>query len=169
MRLDLKNIIHVPGGVCPFSYELDLSDLEFGGAHPIDQPVLVTGQVRNMAGALVLGGTAATTLHLVCDRCAKPFAREKTVRLETLLAQELADERSEDEIVLLDGDEVDLDDVAATAFVLAMDSKNLCSEDCKGICPGCGADLNAEPCRCKPEVDPRLAVLAQLLEDKESE
>ena len=169
MRLDLKNIIHVPGGVCPFSYELDLSDLEFGGAHPIAQPVLVTGQVRNMAGALVLEGTAATTLHLVCDRCAKPFAREKTVRLETLLAQALADERSEDEIVLLDGDEVDLDDGAATAFVLAMDSKNLCSEDCKGICPGCGADLNAEPCRCKPEVDPRLAVLAQLLEDKESE
>ena len=169
MRLNLKNIINVPGGVCPFSYALDLSDLEFGGANPIDHPVQVTGQVRNMAGALVLEGTAATTLHLVCDRCAKPFAREKTVRLETLLAQELADERSDDEIVLLDGDEVDLDDVATTAFVLAMDSKNLCSEDCKGICPGCGADLNAEPCRCKPEVDPRLAVLAQLLEDKESE
>lgn len=169
MRLNLKNIINVPGGVCPFSYELDLSDLEFGGAHPIDQPVLVTGQVRNMAGALVLEGTAATTLHLVCDRCAKPFTREKTVRLETLLAQELADERSDDEIVLLDGDEVDLDDVATTAFVLAMDSKNLCSEDCKGICPGCGVDLNVEACRCKPEVDPRLAVLAKLLEDKESE
>ena len=169
MRLNLKNIINVPGGVCPFSYELDLSDLEFGGAHPIDQPVLVTGQVRNMAGALVLEGTAATTLHLVRDRCAKPFAREKTVRLETLLAQELADERSDDEIVLLAGDEVDLDDVATTAFVLAMDSKNLCSEDCKGICPGCGVDLNVEACRCKPEVDPRLAVLAKLLEDKESE
>lgn len=169
MRLNLKNIINVPRGVCPFSYELDLSDLEFGGAHPIDQPVLVTGQVRNMAGALVLEGTAATTLHLVCDRCAKPFTREKTVRLETLLAQELADERSDDEIVLLDGDEVDLDDVATTAFVLAMDSKNLCSEDCKGICPGCGVDLNVEACRCKPEVDPRLAVLAKLLEDKESE
>ena len=115
MRLNLKNIINVPGGVCPFSYALDLSDLEFGGAHPIDQPVQVTGQVRNMAGALVLEGTAATTLHLVCDRCAKPFAREKTVRLETLLAQELAAERSDDEIVLLDGDEVDLDDVATTA------------------------------------------------------
>ena len=169
MRLDLKNIIHVPGGVCPFSYELDLSDLEFGGAHPIDQPVLVTGQVRNMAGALVLEGTAATTLHLVCDRCAKPYAREKTVRLETLLAQELADERSDDEIVLLDGDEVDLDDVATTAFVLAMESKNLCSEDCKGICAGCGVDLNVGVCQCRPEVDPRLAVLAKLLEDKESE
>ena len=91
------------------------------------------------------------------------------VPLTTLLATELADEASEDEIVLLEDDEVDLDALTTTAFVLAMESKNLCSEDCKGICPGCGADLNVEPCRCKPEVDPRLAVLAKLLEDKESE
>ena len=92
MRLNLKDIIHVPGAVRPFVFQLDLSDLEFSGIRPIDRPISVTGQVRNMAGALVLEGTAATTLHLVCDLCAKPFAREKTVRLETLLAQELADE-----------------------------------------------------------------------------
>ena len=169
MRLNLKDIIHVPGGMCPFDFQLDLSGLEFNGEHPIDQPVAVTGQVRNMAGPLLLEGTAATTLHLTCDRCGKPFSREKVVPLETLLATELSDESNDDEIVLLDGDEVDLDEVATTAFVLAMDSKNLCSEDCKGICPGCGADLNVEACRCRPEVDPRLAVLAQLLEKEESE
>ena len=50
-------------------------------------------------------------------------------------------------------------------FVLHLDTKNLCSPDCKGLCPGCGADLNREPCRCKKEVDPRLAKLAQLLEE----
>ncbi|WP_294474931.1 DUF177 domain-containing protein [uncultured Intestinimonas sp.] len=169
MRLNLKEIIHVPGGVCPFDYQLDLSGLDFSGAHPIDRPVAVRGQVRNMAGALLLEGTASTTLHLTCDRCGKPLAREKVVPLETLLATELSDERSDDEIVLLEGDEVDLDEVAATAFVLAMESKNLCSEDCKGLCPGCGADLNVEACRCRPEVDPRLAALAQLLEQEERE
>ena len=169
MRLNLKEIIHVPGGVCPFDYQLDLSGLDFSGAHPIDRPVAVRGQVRNMAGALLLEGTASTTLHLTCDRCGKPLAREKVVPLETLLATELSDERSDDEIVLLEGDEVDLDEVAATAFVLAMESKNLCSEDCKGLCPGCGADLNVEACQCRPEVDPRLAALAQLLEQEERE
>ena len=169
MRLNLKEIIHVPGGVCPFDYQLNLSGLDFSGAHPIDRPVAVRGQVRNMAGALLLEGTASTTLHLTCDRCGKPLAREKVVPLETLLATELSDERSDDEIVLLEGDEVDLDEVAATAFVLAMESKNLCSEDCKGLCPGCGADLNVEACRCRPEVDPRLAALAQLLEQEERE
>ena len=42
----------------------------------------------------------------------------------------------------------------------------LCSEDCKGLCPRCGADLNLGPCSCKKETDPRLAVLAKLLENK---
>ena len=53
-------------------------------------------------------------------------------------------------------------------MVLAMDSKHVCSEDCKGLCATCGADLNEGPCGCKPEIDPRFAALAQLL-DKESE
>lgn len=169
MRLNLKDIINVPGAVRPFVFQLDLSDLEFNGSYPIDQPVSVAGQVRNTAGALVLEAQAKTTLHLTCDRCTKPFAREKAVSIETLLATELCDEANDDEIVPLDGDEVDLGEVATTAFVLAMETKNLCSEDCKGICPGCGVDLNVGTCRCKPEVDPRLAALAQLLEDKESE
>ena len=169
MRLNLKDIIHVPGASLPFSYQLDLTDLEFNGERPIQEPVSVTGQVQNRGGALVLEGEAATVLHLTCDRCMKPFTEKKSVSISTLLATELADEASEDEIVLLENDVIDLDEVTMTAFVLAMDSKNLCSEDCKGICPGCGADLNVEPCRCKPEVDPRLAVLAKLLEEKESE
>lgn len=166
MRLNLRDIINVPGAVRPFIFHMDLSGLDFGGVRPIREPVSVKGQVRNMAGALLLEGTVATTLHLTCDRCTKPFTRGKAVALDTLLATELADEANDGEIVLLDGDEVDLDEVATTAFVLAMESKNLCSEDCKGICAGCGVDLNVGECRCKPEVDPRLAVLAKLLEDK---
>ncbi len=169
MRLNLKDIINVPGAVEPFEFQMDLSDLDFNGAHPIDQPVFVSGRVRNMAGALVLEAEAKTELHLTCDRCTKPITKEQVVPIETLLAEELADEASEDEIVLLDGDVVDLDEVMTTALIFAMDQKNLCSEDCKGICAGCGVDLNVGECRCKPEVDPRLAALAQLLEDKESE
>ena len=61
---------------------------------------------------------------------------------------------------------LDLDEVVTTAYILAMDTKNLCSDDCKGLCAKCGADLNLEACRCKPEVDPRLAALAQLLDNK---
>ena len=47
-----------------------------------------------------------------------------------------------------------------------METKFLCSEDCKGLCPRCGKNLNLGPCGCRKEPDPRFAVLEQLL-DKE--
>lgn len=167
MRLDLKDVILVPDAEKSFQCQVDLSDLEFYGRKPIVRPVLAQGSVVNHAGALVLNGTARSELDLVCDRCGKEFSREKVVALDMLLADELEQEDSEDEIFLLDGNELDLDELVTTAFVLAMDTKNLCSEDCKGLCAKCGADLNLGPCGCRPEVDPRLAALAQLL-DKES-
>lgn len=166
MKLDLSKIIHVPGASLPFSFQMDLSELDFFGARPITRPVQVEGAVFNRGGALELEGTASSVLDLTCDRCCKPFTREYSVPLNTLLATELEDEENEDEIVLLEGNAVDLDEVASTAFILGMDTKNLCSEDCKGLCSRCGADLNLGPCGCKPEVDPRWAALAQLLDDQ---
>lgn len=164
MRLDLRNIIHVPEATKPFRFQMDLSDLEFYGKHLITRPVQIEGSVTNHAGALVLEGTASSLLDLSCDRCGKDFSREKVVELNCLLATELEDEEH-DEIYLIEGNEVDLEEVAGTAFILAMDTKNLCSDNCKGLCAKCGADLNNGPCGCRPEVDPRLAALAQLLDD----
>ena len=166
MRLDLRDVILVPDAEKSFQCQVDLSDLEFYGRKPIVRPVLAQGSVVNHAGALVLNGTARSELDLVCDRCGKEFSREKVVALDMLLADELEQQDREDEIFLLDGNELDLDELVTTAFVLAMDTKNLCSEDCKGLCAKCGADLNLGPCGCRPEVDPRLAALAQLLDDE---
>ena len=53
--------------------------------------------------------------------------------------------------LLIAEDEVDLAELARDAFILDMDTKTLCSEDCKGLCPRCGADLNLGPCSCKKE------------------
>ena len=167
MKLNLKQLAQEPGAVLPFSFQMELSGLEWNGAQPFARPVQVEGRVRNMAGAMLLTARMTTVLSLSCDRCAKPFEREKTVEYETLLAFELEDEENDD-ILLLDGTELDLDEAAGTAFILAMDTKNLCSDDCKGLCAKCGADLNLGPCGCRPDVDPRLAALAQLL-DKEAE
>ena len=166
MRLDLKGIIHVPDAKKSFTCEMDLSDLDFYGRKPISRPVQAEGSVTNHAGALVLEGTIRSVLDLVCDRCGKEFSREKVVPLDNLVAQELEDEEN-DEIILLDGTELDLDEVVSTAFILAMDTKNLCSDDCKGLCAKCGADLNIGPCQCKPETDPRWAALSKLLNEAE--
>ena len=168
MRLDLRHIIHIPGASQEFSYELDLSQVKLFGEGLFGRPVHVSGVVRNMAGALELRGTAKTVLDTQCDRCLKPLALELEVPVETLLAEELEGEES-DEIVLLENGQADLDELFTTACVLALDGKHLCSEDCKGLCPTCGKDLNEGPCGCKKELDPRLAVLAKLLDKKDSQ
>lgn len=168
MLLNVKPILHTPGKHMDFQFSMDLSDLEFAGRYPVTQPVEVTGQVRNTADVLELELTARTTLDAVCDRCGKAFPQEKEVTYQCLLAEELQNEDN-DEIVLLEDGQADVGDLARTAFILGMDSKTLCSEDCKGLCPRCGADLNLGPCSCKKEVDPRLAVLAKLLENDKKE
>ena len=166
MRLNLKSIINSPGKSLDFQFSLDLADTEMNGQYPVQNPVEVTGTVSNTAGMLELSMTAATMLNAQCDRCTKPIELEKTVPYRCLLAEELENEKN-DEIVLLEDGEIDVGDLARTAFILEMDAKFLCSEDCKGLCPRCGADLNLGPCTCKKDVDPRLAALAKLLENNE--
>ena len=168
MRIDLKPILYAPGKHLDFQFSLDLSDMEFAGRYPISRPVEVEGAVTNTADLLELELTARTTLDAVCDRCGKEFSQDKAVTYRCLLAEELQSEDN-DEIVLLEDGEVDAGDLARTAFILGMDTKTLCSEDCKGLCPRCGADLNLGPCGCGKETDPRLAVLAKLLENRENE
>ena len=163
MLLNVKPILNTPGKQLDFQFELDLSDMEFSGRYPVSRPVAITGQVRNTADVLELDMTARTTLDAMCDRCGKEFLQEKEISYSCMLAEELQNEDN-DEIELLEDGMVDVGELARTAFILDMDTKTLCSEDCKGLCPRCGADLNLGPCSCKKETDPRLAVLAKLLE-----
>ncbi len=165
MLLSLAKIIDRPGEKVPFELTLDFSEMEFGFQYPVSEPVHAVGAIHNTAGVLQLDGTVETMLHCVCDRCAKEFEREFSVPVHAVLTDELQSVENEDEELFeLVGDSVDLDDVVTTAFVLNMEPKFLCREDCKGLCFRCGADLNVSECSCRPEIDPRFAALQQLLD-----
>ena len=164
MRLGLGQIIDRPGESVSYSAVVDLSDLQYGTCFPVTEPVKVSGTVRNTAGVLVMKGEITTCIHGICDRCAAAFDREMELPIDAVLVTELANEENEDEWVFtLEGDSADLDDIVRTIFVLNMDSKLLCSDDCKGMCCRCGKNLNDGPCSCEKEIDPRLAALKQLL------
>lgn len=165
MLLGLSQIIDRPGASVPFSVSVDLSDLRYGISYPVSEPVLAEGSVRNTAGVLVMQGSIATTIHGICDRCASEFHRKVAFPIDVVLVTKLESEENEDEWVFpLEGDSADLDDIVRTVFVLNLDSKLLCKEDCKGLCPQCGRNLNDGPCNCRKELDPRFAALKQLLE-----
>ncbi len=165
MQLGLSKIIDRPGESIDFSVSVDLSDLLYGTSYPVSEPVLASGTVRNTAGVLVMTGSITTCLHGICDRCASDFTRNVEFPIDVVLVEELSNEENEDEWVFpLEGQCADLEDIVRTVFVLNMDSKLLCKPDCKGVCGGCGRNLNVEPCICQKEIDPRFAALRQLLD-----
>ena len=164
MKLSLREIIEIPGSSQDFSCELSTEDLGFPSIVRYLSVPAAEGRVYNEAGVLRLEGEIRTELLCICDRCAAEFECAKTTPLSAVIVEKNDDNADDPELFYLDGDEIDLDEILSTLFILDMDTKFLCREDCKGLCPRCGKNLNAGPCGCGKEFDPRFAVLEQLLD-----
>ena len=66
-------------------------------------------------------------------------------------------------VSVFDGQAIDVDEMVKEQILLAVPTRMLCREDCKGICPECGTDLNVGECKCvKDDIDPRWAALKNL-------
>lgn len=163
--MNLHELLLNPGSRLPFRCELSTDRLDFPAVLSYTAVPVGEGFIVNNAGALTLRGTLSAAMRCVCDRCAAEFDREVSYPLDVPLASELQDEENPD-YFLLEGDELDLEELLETVFILNMDTRFLCREDCKGLCSRCGKNLNEGPCDCRTGSDPRLAVLEQLLDDK---
>ena len=166
MRLDLHDIIGVPGTRVSFDCETDLSDAAGGSVLSVARPARVSGYVKNTAGVLEFSAAVDAVLICECARCLGEFERAVHHEISATLSDDVPDADSESEHYPLDGDFVDVDEIIVTDFLLGMDERFLCREDCLGLCPNCGADLNEGPCSCKAPIDPRLAALGQLLDNE---
>lgn len=167
MRLDLKDIIEIPGAAVNFQCELESKRLDFPSVVRFNTPPRAEGRVVNTAGILSMEGELTADMVCVCDRCGKEFESVKVMDLDVTLSADMEDE--DDSVVFpVEGDGIELDQVLETCLILDMETKFLCSEDCKGLCPICGKNLNEGGCGCSKPTDPRWAVLGQLLdiEDK---
>ena len=166
MWLDLRKIIESPGASRSFAVTLDPEHLSDPAIRGFKVPPEARGEVVNTAGLLNLRGTLTAEMTCVCDRCGTAFDREKVLSLDVPLAADVSDEASP-EVFAIEGDGIDVSEVAETCFILDMEQKVLCRDDCKGLCPTCGKNLNDGPCGCTKPGDPRLAVLSRLLDASE--
>lgn len=159
MFLDLEPVFNNIGARLPFAYAFVPAD------SGISESVEVSGAVENRAGIVTLSASVSFTHETVCDRCLKPLRVPFQKQFSHVLVQTLADE-DDDEFIEVQDLHFDLDSLVREDILLALEPKTLCKPDCKGLCPMCGADLNETACSCKKAVDPRLAVLQQLLTDE---
>ena len=101
-----------------------------------------------------------------CDRCLKQYKRTLSENvLWVYTSQKELLEGDQEDVYYIDPDDVEIDITQPTRemLIVMLPVKTLCSENCKGLCPHCGADLNIAQCSCSIEIsDPRWAALEKL-------
>ncbi|MCD7873089.1 MAG: DUF177 domain-containing protein [Clostridiales bacterium] len=169
MKIDVTNLFNGDNNALLFDYTLPLDDLVYSTYNPIKNGALIKGAVNQNAGVVSLSANVSFDFFGFCDRCAEPINKKMSFSLDKTLVQSLANEIDYDEyddyIVVKNG-LLDLDELITEEIHLFLPSKILCRENCKGLCPKCGKNLNLGKCGCKKDVDPRMEALLQLLDDE---
>lgn len=163
-KVELEGLFNRAGEELTLDRTADFSDLTAGGEALFPEPVHIHGVIRNTAGVVYSDAALEADLHTVCDRCACDVVRHLRVPMVHTFVPEVQNEDTDDYIILPDL-VLDVDALAEEDLELDLPSKVLCREDCKGLCPTCGKNLNDGPCDCKEPVDPRLAGLLELLQE----
>jgi uncharacterized protein len=143
-------------------------------AYRIVAPVRVDVDIHKDKARFRLEGTARTELELTCSRCLDPFRMPVDAAFdlrylpesEALVESDGEGEVTEDDLdtSVYRDDQIDVNEVLREQFYLVLPMKPLCREDCAGLCPQCGTNLNGGACGCEPPVeDPRLAPLRKLM------
>ncbi len=160
MIIDLSLIVKNEGAEHNVSdISLDIKDFEFCGEHfEFSKPPVFSGRFVN-EGSDVIRFTARCdyTLNVRCALCAKQFVKDFSVDIDEIL-------KDDDGNSLVVNGKLEIDEVIMTDIFLNLELKHLCREDCKGLCPKCGANLNDSACGCDTfSYDPRLSKLRDLL------
>jgi uncharacterized protein len=148
-----------------------------GDAYRIVAPVELDFDIHKDRDKFRLTGVTRTELEMACSRCLEPFRMtvdapfdHRYLPASDMSADDERETQDEDlDISYYRDDQIDLNELLREQFYLALPMKPLCQEDCKGLCPQCGTNLNAGTCDCETErVDPRLAALKALQTKPES-
>ena len=141
-----------------------MSETAVDGVKPFVSPVRVDVTAENRAGLVKLSLATSFNFQKPCDRCGTDVNREFHYNFEHYPVTSLSGDQNDDYIETPDYT-IDIDELVRDDILLELPSKYLCSNECKGLCPKCGINLNEKTCGCTvKETDPRLEALRKLIE-----
>ena len=169
MKLDLAKIRQAQ---TRYDRTFDSSEVQMADdAYQVAAPVHLGFDIHKDQDKFRLVGTVRTELELACSRCLEPFRLPVDATFDQRYlpqpepsADDEAEVAEEDlETSFYRDEQIDLKELLREQFYLTLPMKPLCREECRGLCPQCGTNLNTGRCDCAPEwEDPRLAPLKQL-------
>ena len=166
MLINLSKFVDSSQSVLKFSNEIDRIDNPVLDDYELILPIKVSGEIYKVDGELQLYINGDFTYVSQCDRCLIETKKDMSFKSTAKLIKDSGnanDSEESDEVIYYNDDELDLKEYIWNQIVSSLPMKNLCSENCKGLCPRCGADLNKEKCQCDTSnVDLRFEKLREL-------
>ena len=156
--------------------ELDLKDDIKSDVVSIVSPVKSVMRLVKIEDEVMVKGALTADVELQCSRCLNHFPTRISSQVdvvyhpvkEIVKSEQHELKSAELDTVFYSNDLIETDDLLREQLILNLPMKPLCSPDCKGFCPKCGADLNIAGCGCETkETDSRFEVLKQLKKEKE--
>ena len=166
IRINVAEIKKRLVGSKTFAYELTPDELDITDTDlKVTAPIQLEGVVENAGDVILLKADVKTEIERTCGRCLKVF----TVPLAAQVVEKFypaGAENIENDAFIYESDLLDITEPVRESLLLAVPLQSLCREDCRGLCPVCGADRNEGDCGCDATtVDPRLAALKQFIKN----
>ncbi len=144
MIINLKQLFSITGESKEFDYSIEASELSDIKGFNFSSPISVKGKIYNKAGIVYLKYNITFSMLSECDRCLKEMDMSYSYDCDHIVVPSVSGDN--DEYIVADGENLELNEIAVTDMLLQLPTKILCSEDCKGLCMVCGADLNEGDC-----------------------
>ena len=170
MKIDLSDYfvgneeIHFISG----KVESNLTDIDFD-EFKIIKPILYTGEIYKVGYSYIINIDISFKYKSKCARCLQSTTKAMEIGLNAKLEKDSNKSRSDEgdlDIIYLENNILDLDKYILMEIASALPMRVLCNEECKGICPQCGKNLNKGSCDCEIEnIDPRFEKLKDLFTD----
>jgi len=159
MKINLNDVLGSVGASVSEEQGFDIEEIKIQSRkikfphHPFVRVI-----VTNTEEDILVQGSVTGEAQLSCTRCLRP--------INWPISREFTETYSKDELNLAENKILDISEEIYQHLVLSIPMQTICSNNCMGICPGCGQDLNKVECQCDEEViDPRWEKLRQYLKN----
>lgn len=157
--LELKRLLSGETESIPFAFTLDMRGMS---SDIVKGECSARGRCRGTPDHIVLYAELNCSFTAVCARCCKQFECALSHSFEFPVAEKLESDEDEDRFAVMSDNSLDVEQICSEQLILNLPLRFLCREDCKGLCPVCGADLNSGACSCGgKKVDPRMEKLKE--------
>lgn len=173
LRLEVVDLISRPGAQRTYERTVPATGEEGSLAMrvPAGEPLEISGRLESVVEGIFVSGTVSAHLEGECSRCLDPVEDDVEARIDELFTypEKVPAGAEEDDVVVLEGDSIDLAPLVHDALAVSAEDRPLCRPDCPGLCAQCGARLEDDPGHHHEVIDPRFAALQGLLEDEGTE